>query len=168
MKTMGCNPTIAADNMFCKCRKAAAMYNERLNSREGAAELLSLSPSTLASYELGLTKTVPVENVALMAGLYHAPELKLWYCKEMCPLGEDLPEVNLEELDRITVRTVAKLRKANEVKESLLDITEDGCISEEERPQLYDIVAYLKEVSALSRELALWAEKQLQEGDARR
>lgn len=39
------------------------MYNERLYSREGAAELLGISVSTLADYELGNTKVVPVDKV---------------------------------------------------------------------------------------------------------
>ena len=75
---MGCSPTKAADNMYCKCRLAAAKYNDKLNSREGAAELLGLSPSTLAGYELNLTKVVPVESIALMADVYNAPELRRW------------------------------------------------------------------------------------------
>ena len=54
---MGSNPTKAANNMYCKCRLAAAKYNDKLNSREGAAEMLGLSSSTLASYELNLTKS---------------------------------------------------------------------------------------------------------------
>lgn len=51
---MGTNPTKAADNVYCRYRKAAAMYNDKLNSREGAAELLGISQSTLADYELVL------------------------------------------------------------------------------------------------------------------
>ena len=62
------------------------MYNERLYSREGAAELLGISVSTLADYELGNTKVVPVDKVVLMADLYNAPELKTGYCKHECPI----------------------------------------------------------------------------------
>ena len=50
---MGTNPTKAADNIYCRCRKEAAKYNDKLNSRDGAAELLGISASTLADYELG-------------------------------------------------------------------------------------------------------------------
>ena len=39
---MGSNPTKAANNMYCKCRLAAAKYNDKLNSREGAAEMLGI------------------------------------------------------------------------------------------------------------------------------
>lgn len=53
---MGTNPTKAADNIYCRCRKEAAKYNDKLNSRDGAAELLGISASTLADYELGMSK----------------------------------------------------------------------------------------------------------------
>ena len=58
-------------NLYFKARKKAAAYNERLYSREGAAELLGISPSTLADYELGNTKVVPVDKVVLMAEMYN-------------------------------------------------------------------------------------------------
>ena len=50
------------DNIYFLSRKRAASYNERLFSREGAAELLGISVSTLADYELGNTK-VAVKSV---------------------------------------------------------------------------------------------------------
>lgn len=73
---MGRGPTKSNENVYFVARKKAAMYNERLYSREGAAELLGISVSTLADYKLGNTKVVPVDKVVLMADLYNAPELK--------------------------------------------------------------------------------------------
>lgn len=160
---MGSNPTKAASNMYCKCRLAAAKYNDKLNSREGAAELLGLSPSTLASYELDLTKVVPVENIALMADVYNAPELRRWYCTNVCPLGEDMPKLELAELDRITVRTLATLRNISNLKDDLLDITADGVISPDEKPKLDNILETLKEVSAVAQSLMIWVEKNVKE-----
>lgn len=49
--------------------------------------MLGLSVSTLADYELGNTKVVPVDKVVLMADLYNCPELKTGYCKHECPIG---------------------------------------------------------------------------------
>ena len=57
------------NNVYFKARKRAAIYDERLYSREGAAELLGISVSSLADYELGNTKIVPVDKVVLMADL---------------------------------------------------------------------------------------------------
>ena len=70
---MGRGSTKGNENVYFVARKRAAMYNERLYSREGAAELLGISVSTLADYELGNTKVVPVDKVVLMADLYNAP-----------------------------------------------------------------------------------------------
>ena len=118
---MGTNPTKAADNIYCKCRKEAAKYNDKLNSREGAAELLGISASTLADYELGITKIIPADAILRMADLYNAPELRNHYCKYSCPLGQDVPLVDTESLDRIAVRALASLKKVQESKENLLD-----------------------------------------------
>ena len=63
---MGRGPTNENTNMYFQARKKAATYNERLWSREGAAELLGISVSTLADYELGNTKVVPVDKVVLI------------------------------------------------------------------------------------------------------
>lgn len=156
---MGSNPTKAAGNMYCKCRLAAAKGNDKLNSREGAAELLGLSPSTLADYELGNTKVVPVDKVNLMADLYNAPELKHWYCRNVCPLGEDLPQIEIGELDRLTIKTLAVLKKATSVKDDLLDITSDGVITSDEKPKLETILETLKEVTSVAQSLIVWAEK---------
>lgn len=102
---MESNCTNCNENVYFACRKKAASYNEKLNSRESAAELLGISPSTLANHELGITKSVPVDTVVMMADLYHAPELKNMYCKKECPIGKGLPvSTNIDSLQGITVR----------------------------------------------------------------
>ena len=104
---MGRRPTKAADNPFCIARLEAAKYNDRLLSKEGASELLGVSVSTLSDYELGITKSVPPDMVLKMSDLYNAPEIRNYYCREMCPLGCDMPALELEDLDRITVKAMA-------------------------------------------------------------
>lgn len=76
---MGRDAIKAGENPCFQCRKEAAKYNDKLNSREGAAEMLGVSVSSLADYELSITKVIPVDKVVLMAELYNAPELKAWY-----------------------------------------------------------------------------------------
>ena len=88
---MGRDAMKACENPCFRCRKEAAKYNDKLNSREGAAEMLGVSVSSLADYELGITKVIPVDKVVLMAELYNAPELKAWYCTEECPIGRGFP-----------------------------------------------------------------------------
>ena len=62
---MGRDAMKAGESPCFRCRKEAAKYNDRLNSREGAAELLGGSVSSLADYELGITKVIPVDKVVL-------------------------------------------------------------------------------------------------------
>ena len=150
---MGRRPTKAADNPFCQARLKAAEYNEKFFSKEYAAEQLHISASQLQDYELGITKCIPPENILRMADLYNAPELRNLYCREMCPLGGDVPVLELEDLDRITVKAMASLRKVAQTKELLLDITEDGVISNEEKPSLVKILKTLDEISAVAQSL---------------
>lgn len=160
---MGRKPTKAADSPFCQARLAAAKYNEKLLSKEGASELLGVSVSTLSDYELGLTKVVPPDMVLKMADLYNAPELVNIYCRCMCPLGSDMPEISLDDLDRISVKALASFRKISETRDDLLDIVEDGVITEDERPKLKSILANLDELAALSQNLKIWVMKNLEE-----
>ncbi|WP_283682743.1 XRE family transcriptional regulator [Parablautia sp. Marseille-Q6255] len=153
--------TKAADNMFCQARYAAAKFNERLSSREGAAEELGVDRTRLARIELG--STIPYqEEVLLMADCYKAPELKGNYCREMCPLGKNMPKIENEGLDRISLRMVSSLRKINEAKETLLDITTDGIISDEEKPDLEKIIKTLDEVNELTQNLKNWIARNLE------
>lgn len=158
---MGRRPTKAADNPFCKARLEAARYNDRLFSKDGAAELLGISVSTLSDYELGITKVVPPDMVLKMADLYNAPELRNYYCRELCPLGGDMPVLELEDLDRISIKAFAVFRKLNEAKDLLLDITEDGVIDESEKPQLEKILGTLDELEHVAQSLKVWVKKNL-------
>lgn len=158
---MGRRPTKAADNPFCRARLQAAAYNEKFFSKEYAAELLHISAGQLQDYELGITKCIPPDSILRMADLYNAPELRNLYCREMCPLGYDVPKLEIEDLDRITVKALFTFRKLAESKEILLDITEDGEISENEKPDFETVMKCLDEVSAIAQSLRIWAEKNL-------
>lgn len=109
---MGRGPTNENTNMYFQARKKAATYNERLWSREGAAELLGISVSTLADYELGNTKVVPVDKVVLMADLYNAPELITGYCMRECPVHGFLPLATEEKsLEGIALRLLQNFKE---------------------------------------------------------
>lgn len=59
---MGRDATKAAGNPWYQARKKAAEYDDRLCSRESAAEQLGMSVSSLADAELGNTKFMPVDT----------------------------------------------------------------------------------------------------------
>lgn len=65
--------TKAAANMFCQARYEAAKSNERLSSREGAAEEIGIDRTRLARIELG--STIPYqEEVLLMHSFLPMPQ----------------------------------------------------------------------------------------------
>lgn len=152
------------ENIYFECRKKAATYNERLWSREGAAEMLGISVSTLADYELGNTKVVPVDKVVLMADLYNCPELKTGYCKRECPIGKAMPlATEVKGIEGISLRLIREFDsgKIKKMEESLIEIAEDGVISEEEKPVLQDILQRLDTLAEVISEMKLVGEKAL-------
>ena len=155
------------ENVYFAARKTAAMYNDKLSSREGASELLGLSPSTLADYELGNTKVVPVDKVVLMADLYNAPELKTGYCKHECPIGREMSLATKQKgLEGITLRILREFDSVNmeTIKKELIDITEDGIISEDEKPRMHAVLKSLDRISEVISELKLVGEKAMKGG----
>lgn len=150
---MSRRPTAALENPLCAARLKAADYDNRLLSREKTAELLGISFSQLSDYELGITKIIPPDSIVRMADLYNQPELKNLYCRTVCPIGCDFPEVTEETLDRSTIKTLSVLGKVEWVRDSLLKITEDGKITDDEWDEFTKIIEVLEEIEKISQEL---------------
>lgn len=151
-------------NIYFVARKRAAIYNERLYSREGASELLGISVSTLADYELGNTKVVPVDKVVLMADLYNAPELITSYCKHECPVHGFLPLATEEKnLQGIALRLIRGFdeEELKAMKKDLVDITEDGKIEANEIPKMREILDKLNVMAEVISEMKIAGEKAL-------
>lgn len=154
--------TKANENIYFRCRKEAAKYNDKLNSRESASELLGVSVSSLADYELGNTKVVPVDKVVLMADLYNAPQLLNGYCARECPIGcrKDIA-TEIQPIERTTVGLLDLLQneKLQRYMSALTSIAVDGQVSEDEKRKMTEIVAYLNQVRVLVEELTLFDNK---------
>ena len=154
--------TMEPENIYFRCRKEAAMHNQKLSSREGAAELLGIAVSSLQKYELGVTKTVPVDMVVLMADLYNAPELRYLYCKGECPIGRAMNiATEIKSVESVAIRLIKKLsmREVEDIKEKLLDIADDGTIGKEKQEELQDIMERLSSLQQSISELMLLGEK---------
>lgn len=150
------------ENMYFECRKRAAIHNERLNSRAGAAEMLGISESTLANYESGKTKNIPVDVVVMMGEVYNAPELKCNFCKNECPIGKELPiATQAGNIEGITVRMLAGLEdeKIDKIQKTLLRIAADGKVEANESKELKEIVSSLDEVYKSITELRMMVER---------
>ncbi len=149
-----------SSNVFYKARCAASAHNEQLSSREGAADIMSIDRGRLYRIESGIANPYP-EEIRLMADLYNAPELENYYCTNICPLGGEIPKADLADLDRISIRALSTFRKIGETKELLLDITEDGVISEDEKGDLDKVLENLEELEQIVQSLKLWVKKNL-------
>ena len=157
---MGTKPTKALANVYCQARLEASNYDDRLKSREGAAELMGYGPATITEWELGVRKPSP-ESVLKMADLYNAPYLANHFCATECPLGCNVPKVEMEDLDRIALKTLSTFRKISETKDKLLDITEDGIITEDEKDDMRSVIRHMEEIEKAAISLKMWAEKNL-------
>ena len=149
-----------SSNVFYKARCEAAKHNEQLSSREGAADIMSIDRGRLYRIESSIINPYP-EEIRLMADLYNAPELENYYCREMCPLGTDIPKAEISNLDRISIMALASFRKLESTKEMLLDITEDGVIDEWEIPAMEKILENLDELERVAQSLKIWVKKNL-------
>ena len=153
--------TKAANSPYYKARIKAAAYNDRLNSREGAAEIVCIERTRLANIEAGNINPHP-EEVNLMADAYNAPELLNYYCSQQCPLGrgrvEKLSPRNLEsaalKMERVT-------RNIDEITQVIADIAEDGKITKEELPEFEQNLQKLREVKKSIEELLLIVEQNI-------
>ena len=159
---MGRGATKASGNVWYQARMEAAKWNRRLQSGLGAAEELGLSEDAVKSAELGLYKCMPVDTAVLMADGYNAPELLNCYCLHECPIGRERAlSDEVVSLDRATVKLIRQLRteELSELKNKLLDIAEDGVISEDELPDLRGILEYLDELTKTVSELKVIGKK---------
>ena len=151
------------DNIYFRSRKEAAMYDERLSSRERASELLGVSVSSLADYELGNTKVVPVDKVDLMAQLYKAPQLRTQYCKAECPIGKYIPmATELKGIESVVIQLIQLLdeSKIEDIKKLLLSVASDGQVDVCDIHVLKDIKKHLEQVQTAISSLSLLCDKE--------
>jgi len=155
---MGRDAAKAAGNPWYEARKTAAFYDDRLKSREGAAERLGMSPSAVADAELGLTKCMPVDKAVMMADLYNAPQLLNYYCTHECPIGgrQSLSD-QVVCIERVTVKLLRELKvdQLEIIKDKLLAIAEDGIISQDEAPELSEVLDFLDRLTMTISELKI-------------
>lgn len=159
---MGREATKAVGNVWYEARKRAAEYDDRLQSREGAAELLGMSVSAVSDTELNITKCMPVDKAVLMADLYNAPELLNHYCLHECPIGCGKPIADkVGSLESVAIRLMSDLdgEKVNKFKRLILEVAAVGEISVRELDKVKEMVEYIDKLSMTISEFKLLAER---------
>lgn len=155
---MGRAATKATGNPWYEARIRASKWNDKFMNREGAAEVLNMSPSAVEEAETGRSKTMPVEKAVLMAKKYCAPELLNYYCLHDCPIGmKRAISDEIISLERAVVKITQILRKetVQSVKHGLQDIAMDGKVTEDEVDDLDEIIDSLRDVSKIISELEI-------------
>ena len=160
---MGKKSTLSAGNVFYEARMAAASWNDKLNSREGAAENTGLDRTRLAYIELGTISPHP-EEVLILADAYNAPELHNYFCSRVCPLGKQtIMPVELQTLERTTLQLLFSLKDLPAAKDDLVAIAADGIIDETEKPKMHSILTLLDETVVQIQALKLFFEKHIKD-----
>ncbi|NRT90125.1 transcriptional regulator [Clostridium beijerinckii] len=151
------------ESAYRMARKQASEFNDKFKSMEGASEVLGVSKDSLLNYELGLCKQVPVDIVCKMADIYNSPELLNHYCCHECPIGQrtvsPINQDNIENIYKLSISIFNLLGAGNEMSTTLLDVVEDGKITEDEKPKVNYIVDNLKKLSGLTNDLVIALEK---------
>lgn len=152
-------PSTAA-NRYYLARMEAAKNNDRMSSREGASEETGIDRKRLQRIEIGTLEPYP-EEIMLMADTYHAPELLNFYCTNACPIGRrTVPQAELQEIDRLTVKFLNALGNMRGLDEDLLLIAKDGKVSNDELPKLKNLLKAVKQMAGIAYEMQLFIDKQ--------
>lgn len=158
---MGKKATKTLDNMYYIARMNAAEKSEDFSSREKAAEILNIDRTRLARIELETIFPYP-EEVLMMAKAYNAPELLNSFCSKECPIGiGNVRAVTIDDLDRLTLKVLGSLKDIDTLRESLIAISEDGVVDEQEQGLFYDILDDLDQIATNATALKIWAQKNI-------
>lgn len=152
-------PTIAANNPFCIARYKASEYDERLRSRDSAESVVAIGRGKLADIERGLVRPNP-DEVIRMADTYNAPELLNHYCSAICPIGRQLmPKADVKNIEQVALNAYMALQNATKIKETIIEIAQDGKIDETERPRLQEALEMLTKITKVNTELQIIVRK---------
>lgn len=149
-----------------KCKAYKEYYRIRKEvlglTREQAVEKMDgMHEAHLVRLENGDQDATP-SDIKLMAEAYDCPELKTFYCDNVCDIGKCVaPEYKLKDnsVHSILVNMVVCLESANKFKLRLMEILQDGKVSDEEFVEFKNIKSELEKIAMTVEALKLWCEK---------
>lgn len=130
----------------------------KLTRAQAADRIGWITDSRLEKIENGKTPIHP-DDVIAMSNVYNKPILLNKYCTHDCPIGKlCVQEYELEELPQITLQILSSLNAIDGKKNKLIEISEDGIISEKEIKDLMTIKKDLDKIENSVGKLKLWIE----------
>lgn len=145
------------------------MYREVRDSlgltRDQASELLeTIEPSKLERIESEKQLPSP-DDVMIMADKYGEPNIRNFYCANQCPMGQHyVPRIKFNDLEKTVLKLIASLNSMHAKQDKLIEIAEDGKISEDEMRDFIGIQKELEKVSLAVSAMEVWTEKMMSSG----
>ena len=135
-------------------------------TREKASDMIGfMSAERIEKIENAKVNVQP-EDVMALAQCYKAPKLCNYYCSNECPIGRKyVPEVQAKDLAQIAIETLNSLNKINREKDRLLEIIEDGQVSDDELSDFVSIKKTLDKISLSVDTLQLWVDQAIADGN---
>ncbi|MBQ6550367.1 MAG: helix-turn-helix domain-containing protein [Lachnospiraceae bacterium] len=129
-------------------------------TREAAGEaMVYISDDRIEKIESGKSLPHP-EEIITMSECYKNAALCNYYCANECPIGEKyVPELELKDLQSITLEVLNSLNRLQKKKDRLIEIAVDGVVHEDEQDDFRDIMKELQSMSASASTLRLWLEQ---------
>jgi transcriptional regulator with XRE-family HTH domain len=136
-------------------------------TRDQVADKTAISYSRLEKIERGLL-AANAEDVVELSELYKQPDLCNYYCSNECPIGRDPDSIISRpvqtELSGIALSLLNSIKKLNDQKDRMVEITVDGKIESNELRDFFRLHNSLREISDIAASLSLWMRKQILEG----
>ncbi|SFA94384.1 Helix-turn-helix domain-containing protein [Acetitomaculum ruminis DSM 5522] len=135
-------------------------------TRAQASELMEyVSESRIEKIENDTAQVQP-EDVVAMAKAYKKPSLCNYYCTHECQIGQDLiPEIKISSLPEISLGILSSLNALTKQKDRLIEIAEDGRLTEDEFPDFVKIQEQLEKISLTIDSLRLWINTNIAKGE---
>ena len=134
-------------------------------TRDQASELLeTIEPGKLERIESEKQLPSP-DDVMIMADKYGEPNIRNYYCANQCPMGQHyVPRIKFIDLEKTVLKLIASLNSMHAKQDKLIEIAEDGKISDDEMRDFISIQKELEKVSLAVSAMEVWTEKMMSSG----
>ncbi len=141
-------------NIYFQSREATGL------TRAQASEIMGfISESRIEKIENDKVVVHP-EDVVAMAEAYKNPSLCNYFCTHECRIGQEhVPEVKLSSLAEISLSILSSINSLSNQKDRLIEIAEDGQITDDEIPDFIAIRDRLDKLSLAVDSLKLWVDQ---------
>lgn len=136
-------------------------------TRDQASEIMGseMSVKRIERIEYGEVQPDPYDIVE-MADAYNKPEMCNEYCVNECPIGQRyVPAVEIKDLSKLALKTLTSLNHLNKDKERLVEICEDGVISDDEIEDFENIRTYINNISTVANALNIWIDEFMKDAE---